>query len=152
MRILLDTNILLRSMEPQHAHHQASVDALDELRRRGHDLVIAPQVLYEFWSVATRPIEYNGLGMSPAEAHAELMAIQRLFHLLRDERAVYSIWEQLVVSVGVRGKQAHDARLAAAMQRHSVTHLLTFNATDFGRYTFVNVLTPDEVVVGIAPA
>ena len=48
MRILLDTNILLRCVEPQHA-----------------------------------------LGMSPNEAHLELAAIQRLFRLLRDERAVY---------------------------------------------------------------
>src|SRR5258708_32866112 len=150
MRILLDTNILLRSVEPQHAHHHACVGALDELRRRSHDLVIAPQVLYEFWSVATRPVEQNGLGMSPAEAHAELLVIQRLFRLLRDERAGYSIWEQLVLSVGVRGEHAHDARLAAAMQRHSVSHLLTFNAPDFARYAFVAVLTPDEVVRGTA--
>jgi predicted nucleic acid-binding protein len=150
MRILLDTNILLRPVEPQHAHHRESIDAVDELRRRDHELVIAPQVLYEFWSVATRAIQQNGLGMSPAEAHIELTNIQRLFRLLRDERAVFSIWEHLVVSLRVRGKQAHDARLAAAMQRHSVTHLLTFNEPDFARYSFVNVLTPRAVVNGTA--
>jgi len=38
------------------------------------------------------------------------------------------------------------------MQRHSVTHLLTFNAPDFARYAFVNVLTPNEFVGGTAPA
>ena len=70
MQVLLDTNVLLRSVEPRHAQHQTSVDATDALRQRGHDLVIVPQVLYEFWSVATRPIEQNGLGMGPAEAHA----------------------------------------------------------------------------------
>jgi len=43
-----------------------------------------------------------------------------LFRLLCDERAVYAIWEHLVSSIGVKGKQAHDARLAAAKQRHSV--------------------------------
>src|SRR5206468_7710820 len=98
MRILLDTNVLLRSVEPRHVQHQTSVDATDVLRQRGHDLFIVPQVLYEFWSVATRPIEQNGLGMAPEEAQAELLAIQRLFRLLRDERAVYAIWEQLVLS------------------------------------------------------
>jgi predicted nucleic acid-binding protein len=150
MRILLDTNILLRSVEPRHAVHQATVDAIDQLRRGGHELVLAPQVLYEFWSVATRPIEQNGLGMSPADAHAELAAIRRLFRLLRDERAIYSIWEQLVSSLAVRGKPAHDARLAAAMQRHSVTHLLTFNTPDFSRYTFVTAITPTDVLNGAA--
>lgn len=55
MRILLDSNVLLRSVEPKHAQHQASIDAIDALRKLGHDLAIVPQVLYEFWSVATRP-------------------------------------------------------------------------------------------------
>ena len=146
MRILLDTNILLRQVEPRHAHHQASATATAELRRRGGELVIVPQVIYEFWSVATRPVEQNGLGMTPSEAHAELVAIRQLFRLLRDERAIYVLWEQLVSSLGVQGKQAHDARLAAAMQRHSITHILTFNAADFVRYPFLTALTPDDVL------
>jgi len=107
-----------------------------------------PQVLYEFWSVATRPVEQNGLGMTPAEAHAQLTAIQRLFRLHRDERAICPIWEQLVSTLDVRGKQAHDARLAAAMQRHGVRYLLTFNAGDFTRYTFLMMLAPTAVVGG----
>src|SRR5262249_21366576 len=147
---LLDTNVLLRSIEPGHRDHQTSVDAVDSLRQRGHELVIAPQVLYEFWSVATRPIANNGLGMSPSDAHAELSVVQGLFRLLRDERAIYQIWEQLVTTLGIRGKQAHDARLAAAMQRHGVAYLLTFNATDFVRYTFVTTLGPADVVRGTA--
>ena len=65
MRILIDTNVLLRSAEPGHAHYQSSVDSIDILRRMGHELTIVPQVLYEFWSVATRPIVNNGLGMMP---------------------------------------------------------------------------------------
>ncbi len=115
MRILIDTNVLLRSVEPGHLHYQNSVDAIDILRRSGHELAIVPQVLYEFWSVATRPLVNNGLGMSPADAHTEIAAIRKLFRLLRDERGLYSIWEQLVLSFGVKGKQAHDARLAAAI-------------------------------------
>jgi len=144
MRILLDTNILLRQAEPRHPQHQESSDATAELRRRGDELVVVPQVLYEFWSVATRPAEQNGLGMTPREAQAELMAIRRLFRLLRDERAIYAIWEQLVSSIGVQGKRSHDARLAA-MQRHSITHILTFNTADFVRYPGITVLSPGQV-------
>lgn len=88
--------------------------------------------------------------MSPADAHAELKGIQRLFRLLRDERGIYSVWEHLVSTFGVRGKQAHDARLAAAMQRHGVSHLLTFNSSDFARYSFVTALSPPDVVSGEA--
>jgi predicted nucleic acid-binding protein len=144
MRILLDTNVLLRTLEPGHAHHQSSVAATDLLRKRGNKLVIVPQVLYESWAVATRPVELNGLGMSPA-------ALRRLFRLLRDERAVFDTWEQLVLSLEIKGKQAHDARLAAAMQRHEISHLLTFNAPDFKRYSFIGLLNPDDVLHGATP-
>ncbi len=148
MRILIDTNVLLRSIEPKHAHSQCSVDAIGILRRQGHELAIVLQVLYEFWSVATRPLANNGLGLSPADAHAEITAIQRLFRLLRDERGVYSIWEHLVSSLGVKGKQTHDARLAAAIQRHAVTQLLTFNTGDFKRYSFLRSISPVDVATG----
>ena len=145
MRILLDTNILLRQAEPRHPHHQASAEATEALRRRGEELVIVPQVLYEFWSVATRPVAQNGLGMTAGDAHTELVAIQRLFRLLRDERAIYGLWEQIVSTVGVHGKQAHDARLSAAMQRHSITHVLTFNVGDFARYPRIVAISPLDV-------
>ena len=86
--------------------------------------------------------------MSPIDAHAETSAIQELFRLLRDERGIFSIWDQLVLSFGVKGKQAHDARLAAAIQRHGVTHLLTFNISDFARYSFMVVISPADVASG----
>jgi predicted nucleic acid-binding protein len=142
MRTLLDTNILLRQAEPRHPQHRESVKATEELRRRSDELVVVPQVLYKFWSVATRPVAQNGLGMTPSEAHAELIAIQRLFRLLRDERAVYGLWEQLVLVVGVQGKQAHDARLVAAMKRHSINQILTFNTADFARYSGIAAISP----------
>lgn len=148
MQVLLDSNILLRFVEPKHVQHEVSVDAVDALRKRGHDLAIVPQVLYEFWSVATRPAEINGLGMGTEEAHAELIAMKRLFRLLRDERGVYSEWEQLVRQFEVKGKKSHDARLVAAMLRHGIDHILTFNTADFDRYTSISTLLPTDVVSG----
>lgn len=46
----------------------------------------------------------------------------------------------------VRGRQAHDANLAAAMRAHGVSHLLTMDRRDFARYIGVTVLTPDAVL------
>ena len=145
MRILVDTNVLLRSAETGHAHFQLSVDAIDFLRSHGHDLVLVPQILYEYWSVATRPLANNGFGLSPAEATVELSMLRRLFRLLQDERGIYSMWQTLVVQHAVRGKQAHDARLAAAAQRHLITHVLTFNTTDFLRYPFLTAASPPDI-------
>lgn len=50
--------------------------------------------------------------------HAE--AVEALFTLLRDERAIFEHWQELVVQFDVKGKNGHDARLVAAMKRHKI--------------------------------
>ena len=48
----------------------------------------------------------------------------------KDERAFYPAW----LSHSMQGNAAHDARLVAAMERHRMIHLLTFNTQHFVRY------------------
>lgn len=146
MRILLDTNIFVRLAHPAHSHHAAAVRAIEVLRARSDELCIVPQILYEFWVVATRPVADNGLGMAAEQAESELAQIKTLFRLLRDERGILPRWEQLVVDHAVQGKTAHDARLVAAMARHNTKQLLTFNAGDFARFPKITALTPDNVL------
>ena len=147
MLILVDTNVLLRVVEPGHAQHAQAAAALRAWRLAGHELCVVPQVHYEFWVAATRPIAQNGLGMTAAEAEAELQKLgPPLFRLLRDERAIYAPWRELVARHDVQGKQTHDARLVAAMQRHHLTQLLTFNLADFQRYPGIELLDPSAEV------
>ena len=74
MTILLDTNILTRAAQPHHPMHQPAVDAVATLRQRGEALYLAPQNLYEFWVVATRPPGENGLGWDVVQAQSESTA------------------------------------------------------------------------------
>ncbi|MBY0514401.1 MAG: hypothetical protein K2P78_10870 [Gemmataceae bacterium] len=81
----------------------------------------------------------------------ELAAIRRDFVLLADTSAVLPTWERLVSQFAVLGKNAHDARLVAAMMVHGVTHFLTFNDADFRRFTPVTALNPNAVVAAGSP-
>ncbi len=83
--------------------------------------------------------------MTTSDTAEKVKALQRLFPLYRDERAIFERWEELVTRYDVKGKTTHDARLVAAMLRHGLTHLLTFNGSDFKRFTEITVLTPSEV-------
>jgi hypothetical protein len=74
------------------------------------------------------------------------------YPLLRDERGIFSHWLPLLSSNDVKGKNTHDARLVAAMLRHGVTHLLTFNQPDFVRFSEITAVTPHEIVSGQVPA
>jgi len=151
MSTLTDTNILTRSAQPRHPMHRAAVDAVAALRQQGEGLYLAPQNLYEFWVVCTRPIGENGLGMAPAEAQDEIAKLKQLFALLEDTPALFPSWERLVVQHQVRGKNAHDARLVAAMETHNIERILTFNVSDFQRYPGILVYSPEEVLRAAIP-
>jgi predicted nucleic acid-binding protein len=151
MRILLDTNLLVQLSHVSSAGHHDAVAAIERLERNLHEGVIVPQVLYEYWVVVTRPKTANGFGASVAEASRALGKWKLMFRLLRDERGIFTKWEDLVATNGVSGKSAHDARLVAAMQRHGLTNLLTFNQADFARYSSITVYTPAEVAAGRLP-
>ena len=140
MRVLLDTNVLCRLAESGHPHHVLAQNVVNRLRTDQHELCLVPQVLYEYWVVVTRPIAENGLGMPPDHADKAINICLDWFTLLRDERGVFSIWRELVRQHDAKGKSAHDARLVAAMKRHGLAQLLTFNVADFQRYEGIEIL------------
>ena len=60
--------------------------------------------------------------------------MEGFFSVLIESIDVYAEWKRLVVTNGVTGVQAHDARLVAAMKVYGVPRILTFNTQDFIRY------------------
>ncbi len=146
MRILLDTNVWLRIADQNSRHHADAVAAVTWLDENNQESCLVPQVMYEYWVVATRPLENNGLGLVPEQADEAIDRWIGLFRLLQDERGIFPQWRELVKSCNIQGKSAHDARLVAAMHRHGLTHLLTFNKADFVRYPGITLWTPTEVL------
>jgi predicted nucleic acid-binding protein len=144
MPVLIDSNVLLRSLHPGHPHYAAVGNSVATLRLRDETLCIAPQTLIEFWAVATRPREDNGLGLSTARVATELMNLRRLFRLLTSTPEVLEAWQRIVISYGIVGKQTHDAHLVAVMQVHSVQSILTFNFSHFTRFPNITVLNPAQ--------
>jgi hypothetical protein len=87
----------------------------------------------------------SGLGVSLEETDRRVRVIERFYRLLPDTRAVLDEWRQLIVAHGVMGVQVHDARLVAAMNVHQVSHVLTFNVSDFTRYPGITAAHPQTV-------
>jgi len=144
--VLMDSNILLRGAQPSHPMHQAAIDAQTELKKRGEQPCLVAQNIIEFRAVATRPATVNGLGMNQSTADAEIARFKVLYPLFLDTPTILTEWERLVGLHGSEGKQNHDARLVAAMIVHGISSILTFNKSDFVRYTEIAVLTPQDVL------
>lgn len=145
MRYLADSNLILRGADNTSSMQRTALESMARLRAQGHYICLVPQNLYEFWVVATRPAERNGLGMTAIDAQSELARIRSNFPLLEETAGVFPAWHDLVTRYGTVGVRAHDARLVAAMLVHGITHLLTFNVEDFRRYPEITVVHPADV-------
>jgi predicted nucleic acid-binding protein len=142
---VVDTNILLRITRRSDPHHQLVDKALAQLVCQGTTLHYTHQNIAELWNVMTRPVVRNGLGLTVTEAEGEVRAIERGMILLPDNEAVYQEWRKIIVQYGVSGVQVHDARLAAAMYVHRVSHILTFNVADFNRFSRLTPVQPNQL-------
>jgi len=142
---LVDSNILLRWVKPDHSDYLLVVSAIDSILRRGDVLCYTSQNVGEVWNTCTRPLDRNGYGISPQETDRRAKFFEEKLRLLPDGLAVHEEWRKLLVTHTVSGVQVHDARLAAAMQVHGVKRILTFNDRDFVRYTEIEAIHPRSI-------
>ena len=146
MRVLVDTNVLLRSAQPDHPSFFQGSESIVRLLQQRHHLFFCQQNIVEFWSVATRPLARNGLGLSQEAVLKEIASIEGNLTLLPDTPAIYGAWKNIVAKHRVVGAKVHDARLVAVMMVYGIASILTFNSVDFQRYSAINALLPASVL------
>jgi predicted nucleic acid-binding protein len=142
-----DTNVLLRFAIRADQQHATALSAVRKLIAGGDKIYILPQNCVEFWNVCTRPVSRNGFGLSVQQVNHSLRLVEKIFPLLSDDARVHQEWRKLVLNFGVSGVQVHDARIVAAMLVHQVTHLLTFNTSDFARYSSAGIIAVDPAKI-----
>jgi len=149
MAVLIDTSVLVRTLQQDSELGLAARHALRILAQRQTPLCISPQVLAEYWVVATRPASLNGLGFQPARALDLMNAFRARVRLVFEDENSHEIWARLVGPPdGVRGKRAHDARIAAVALAHGIDVVATFNLHDYERFEGIRALDPRDVVSG----
>jgi predicted nucleic acid-binding protein len=146
MRIAVDTNILVRCLHHVHPDHSIANAALEILRRRNDQLLLFTQVACEWWAVATRPRENNGLGLSVPFAERVFSTLRESFQFVPDPPNLFEKWLELTISCGCMGKSAHDARVAAAASLAGANAIITFNVVDFRRFGALAVIDPRTMI------
>jgi predicted nucleic acid-binding protein len=127
--------------------HRLATDAISHLLAQEDECLLTAQVIVEFWVVATRPIEVNGLGWTVEQTRSTIDQLLDRFPLLEESSQVFPNWLNLVTTSRVMGKRTHDAHIIAAMLAHGITHLLTFNPSDFIGISSITITRPQELVV-----
>ena len=136
----MDTNILVRLANAAERDHERVRRAIDAVIEDGDELVLVPQVLYEFWNVATRTQNANGLELPNDAAMALFDEYAFGFPLLPDDSRIFGAFRGILAKYGVRGVRSHDLRLVATMVAHGVPAILTLNTRDFRRYDEIELV------------
>jgi len=143
-KYLFDTNILLRLSDRISANYALARDATYILIEQGNKCCLTSQIIIEFWVVATRPTEVNGLGWTPERTKNQINQFLTRFTVLEETPEIFNLWFQLVTDYDIKGKRTHDIRLLAVMKAHSITHLLTFNPDDFVPLPNIIIVQPQD--------
>ena len=143
---LLDSNILIRWVQPTDPDYAVVESALDALARQKEILCYTSQNLAEFWNACTRPANRNGYGLTPQETDKRARFFEGKLRLLPDSLPIHQEWRKILVAHNVSGVQVHDARLVAAMLVHGVKRILTFDDRDFTRYRAIEAVHPRSVL------
>ena len=86
---LVDSNILLRWVKPDHNDYPLVVSAIDAILRGNDVLCYTSQNVGEFWNTCTRPLDRNGYALSPQETDRRAKHFEEKLRLLPDSLAVH---------------------------------------------------------------
>jgi predicted nucleic acid-binding protein len=140
--LFVDTNILVFATDAASPFQSSAETELEQWRKQGTDLYISVQVLREYLAVTTRP----ALGqVAPPDYPAilgNMTSFRSEFHVLEDTRLVSEKLGELVQRFAVKGRQVHDANIAATMLIHGLQYLLTHNGGDFTRFSPLIIVHP----------
>jgi predicted nucleic acid-binding protein len=140
--LFVDTNILVFATDADSPFQSAAETELEQWRKQGTDLYIGVQVLREYLAVTTRP----ALGqVAPPDYPAilgNIASFRSEFHVLEDTRLASEKLGELIQRFAVKGRQVHDANIAASMLIHGLQHLLTHNGSDFTRFSPLIIVHP----------
>lgn len=100
---LVDSNILIRWVQPSDPDYGIVEAALTALVKSGAVLCYTSQNLAEFWNASTRPAARNGFGLSPQETDRRSQRFEARLRLLADSLAVHEEWRRMLVNYGVSG-------------------------------------------------
>ena len=138
---MVDTNVLVFSTVVSNPLYEEARDWLAGLDNRDVKLCITPQIVREYLVTLIRG---NGFRrkFTPEEALNELQDIlPEVLMLDENERTVHFLCD-LVKRYNVKGRNIHDANIAATMLAHGVTRLATYNDRDFRRFQEITLEEP----------
>jgi predicted nucleic acid-binding protein len=135
-RYLVDTNILVYSVNRESSHYPSARKLLEDGFERGALFVVAHQNLIEFIAVLTR-----GYSIKLKEALSDAGSFTSRFEVIAPLPTTFERYTQLAQKVK-ETLYPFDLYLAATMLDNDVERIITANAKDFQGVGLKEILVP----------
>ena len=143
--ILLDTNVLVYSVNADAPQHQASRAVVQAALDQRIAAVLVPQVLLEFLAVVSSPRRVAN-PLDAEQAWEQVSLLRSHLPVLDLRPSALSAVGDLMISSGRTGRQVFDLFLVAQMRSHEVATICTHNTSDFAGLLEIDARRPEEVL------
>ncbi len=134
-----DTNVLVYAADASSPLHTTARVVRDRAITEHHKVRLSYSVLLEFFAVVTDPRRV-GNPLPPGEAWREVEAYLSAFEVLYPNGRTFVELRNLISQYRIKRQAIFDALIVAMMIQHEITGIYTANASDFGRFTEIEVL------------
>lgn len=134
--VLLDTNILMYSVDEESLFHQRSMAFL---KRTDLTFVTTSKNFSEFLASSTKGEQPR---LTAQQAVETLDFFRQRYRVLFPNSLSFLELETMVTKYNIKGFRVHDAEIAAIGLTHGINTLATFNTDDFKTIQEITLLTP----------
>ena len=140
---LVDTNVLIYAFSKESDYYKVCRELLNSAQEGKLSLCVAPQVVAEFFAIATDPRRTTApqKPQETADVIDQLLAMPGMV-LLSLPVDVVNRWTTLIRQHPVTGSDIFDVQLVATMLGNGVSQIYTYNRKDFEKFSEIDVLTP----------
>lgn len=140
-KVCIDANILIYStfhdFEPD--KHVKSVSMVDSLAASGKTLYVTSQILREFFAISTNPKIFKK-PLTCKQATKKIKEFLDCFSLASESETCVETLLQLLEKYPVLRQKIHDMNIVTTMLDNDITHLMTFNITDFKNINEISII------------
>ena len=138
MKILLDSNILIYSLNKGSNYYTKAVNILGSRK----NFCIAEQNIIEAYRVITSNKQFADKVYTPSKAWKQLgIIVDNVPMIFKSERTL-GLLQDLVLKYKLVSYQIYDAALVALMIENGVNEIYTNNDKDFKKFKEIKVINP----------
>ena len=137
--VLIDTNILLNSVNRDSFHHEESRDCLDAVANGSERWCMTWSIMYEFLRVATHPrVFQRPLDLNKAHSFLSNLFESNTFCFLSETDEHQMVLRTCLNELPrLQGNILHDLHIAVIMREHAVEDIITRDK-DFRLFSWIN--------------